>query len=135
MVPGAERIEAEMASLERGVAGKDERLAGSVALTCCDNFVAEILLRSLTSFCQDFPEIELRMNTDSRSFDLSRREADIAVRTLACGTQPPEYLIGRKVAPLNVANYVAAAHANRRDPDVEGRRRAGSRSTSGQRRT
>jgi len=33
MIPGAERIEKEMSALERGVIGKDEQLAGQVALT------------------------------------------------------------------------------------------------------
>lgn len=120
MVPGAERVEQEMAALERGLVGQDERLAGPVRLTCCDEFVSEMMVQELTVFCGAYPDIELEIKTDSRSFDLSKREADIAVRTLGTEQQPPEHLIGRKLVPIYVANYVAVEHAHRLDPEVEG---------------
>lgn len=120
MLPGAERIEQEMAALTRGLAGQDERLSGVVALTCCDNYVAGLLLRILKPLCQTYPEIELCITTDSRLFDLSKREADLAIRALPVGAQPPEYLIGAKLAPVVLANYVATAHASRLDPDSQG---------------
>ena len=120
MVPGAERVEREMASLERGLAGQDERLEGRVALTCCDNVVAGLLLSELGALCDEFPGIELSVNTDSRAFNLSKREADIAIRTLGCGAQPPEHLIGSKLVPVTIASYVAIAHADRLDPDIAG---------------
>lgn len=117
MMEGAERVEREMSALERNLVGQDERLAGPVSVTCCDGFVSQLLLRELRAFCGEHPEIELAFTTDSRMFDLSKREADIAVRILQLGTQPPEHLIGMEVAPLVVANYVAIAHEDRLDPD------------------
>jgi DNA-binding transcriptional LysR family regulator len=116
MLPNAERIEGEMAELERGVVGSDERLVGSVSITCCDNFVASLIVPTLADFCDEYPGIELSFTTDSRPFDLSKREADIAIRTLARGGQPPEYLIGQKLAPVTVCSYVAKAHEGRLDP-------------------
>ncbi|MFT5686631.1 MAG: DNA-binding transcriptional LysR family regulator, partial [Myxococcota bacterium] len=65
-------------------------------------------------------EIELCMTTDSRSFDLSKREADIAVRTLPLSMSPPEHLIGTRLAPVTVASYVATAHAHRLAPELPG---------------
>ena len=59
MLPGAERVEREMATLERGLVGQDERLEGSVAVTCCDNYVARLLLAHMTPFCELYPDIEL----------------------------------------------------------------------------
>lgn len=120
MLAGAEVIEHEMSALERGLVGKDERLVGEVALTCCDNYVSAILVRELLRFCEEFPEIELCLTVDTRPFDLSRREADIAIRVLRTGAQPPEHLIGTKLAPVVLASYVASAHAERLDPDVDG---------------
>ena len=105
LVPRAERIEAEVASLERELLGQDERLAGPVALTCCDNYVADLVLRDLRGFVAAHPSIELCFTTDSRTFDLSKREADIALRTLARGAQPPEHLIGKRLVPVTVATY------------------------------
>ncbi len=120
MLPGAERIEREMSALERGVVGQDERLSGAVSLTCCDEYVSEIMIEELASFCRTYPDIEICITNDSRSFDLSKREADIAVRTLAAGAMPPEHLIGRRLVPVVCANYVAMAHAERLDPERKG---------------
>ncbi len=120
MLPGAERIEREVAALERGLVGQDERHEGAVRLTCCDNYVAELLVQALTPFCAEYPDLELCVTTDSRPFDLSKREADVAIRTVPCGLLPPEHLIGRKLAPLTVCSYVATAHAERLDPELAG---------------
>ncbi|MFT5429581.1 MAG: DNA-binding transcriptional LysR family regulator [Myxococcota bacterium] len=120
MLPVAQRVEREMAALERGIVGQDERLAGTVSLTCCDSYIADFMLNELRSFCDQYPEIELAVNSDSRAFDLSKREADIAIRTIGTTGQPPEHLIGTKLAPLFVASYFAPAHAERVDPDREG---------------
>jgi DNA-binding transcriptional LysR family regulator len=120
MFTSAERVEREMADLERDLAGRDERLAGSVSVTCCDEYVSEMMLEDLTTLCTSHPEIELGITTDSRAFDLSKREADIAVRTLAVGAEPPGHLLGRKVVPVVVASYVAVAHEHRLDPELEG---------------
>lgn len=122
MVSGAERVEREMAALERGLLGQDERLAGPVHLTCCDEYVSEMMLQELTILCGAYPAIELCITTDSRAFDLSKREADLAVRTLPVGGQPPEHLLGRALVPICVANYVAVEHAHRLDPERKGSR-------------
>ncbi len=120
MVPGAERIEDEMAALERGLVGKDAQLEGDVSITCCDPWVADLLLRELRGFCHNNPGIQLHVGADGRPFDLSKREADIAIRALARSKQPPQHLIGTRVAALRMANYVAIEHADRLDPDREG---------------
>ncbi len=118
MLPSAERVEREMASLERTLAGQDERLAGPIRLTCCDDYVSEMMLQELTVLCGAYPDIELDITTDSRAFDLSKREADIAVRTLGVQQKAPEHLIGRKLVPVVCANYVAIEHAHRLDPEL-----------------
>lgn len=116
MLPRAQRIEEEMSALERSALGRDERLAGRVDISCCDRFVARILLDALLPVCRAHPDIELGLSAESRAADLSRREADIAVRALACGQSPPGFLIGLRLAPITVASYVAEAHAERVAP-------------------
>ncbi len=120
MLAGAERIEQEMSALERDVVGQDERLAGSVAVTCSDTYISQLLIRELAAFCERCPDIELAVTTDGRLFDLAKREADIAIRALPIGVQPAEHLIGLEVAPVMLANYVASAHASRLDPEIDG---------------
>lgn len=120
MLPGAERIENEMATLERGLAGQDTRLAGPVRLTCCDDYVSGLVMGGFRRLCADYPEVELGVETDSRRFDLAKREADIAIRTLARDVAPAEQLIGQRLAPVVCANYVGIEHAARLDPALEG---------------
>ncbi len=118
MVPGAERIEAETNSIERNVHGLDRHLEGEIAITCADDWVADLLLSELRSFCLQHPGIQLRIGSDSRLFDMSKREADIAIRTLPVSKQPPQHLLGTLLAPLHVGTYVAKAHRERLDPDA-----------------
>jgi DNA-binding transcriptional LysR family regulator len=110
MLDVAERVEREMSDLERGLVGVDERLEGPVALTCSDHFIAGLLLPDLADFCRAYPGIELCLTVDPRPYDLSRREADLALRA----TRPSRGdLVARKVVstrtvPLGSADYVRA---------------------------
>lgn len=120
MVEVAERVEREMATLERGLVGRDARLEGPVRVTCTDRFVAKILVDSLAGLCARHPELELQVDADSKNLDLSKREADIALRALVSDAIPPEHLLGRRLVPIVLASYVAVAHAERLDPERGG---------------
>jgi DNA-binding transcriptional LysR family regulator len=120
MLPGAERIEAEMSALERGVVGQDARLSGTVAVTCVDTYMSRVLLGPLAAFCQEHDEMELRLTADSRPYDLARREADIALRATGVGMSPHDILIGQKVGPVVLASYVSVAHGDALDPESPG---------------
>ncbi len=117
MVTGAERVEREMSALERGLAGQDARLEGPVRVTCTDPFIAKMLVCALAALCELHPGIELQLDADSRNLDLSKREADIALRALVTSATPPEHLMGRRLVPIVLASYVAVAHAERLDPE------------------
>jgi DNA-binding transcriptional LysR family regulator len=116
MVLGAERVEREMVALERGLAGQDARLQGPVRVTCTDPFIAKILLQALTKLCDAHPGIELELDVDAKNLDLSKREADVAVRALVPGATPPEHLLGRRLVPITVCNYVGTEHLAQLDP-------------------
>jgi DNA-binding transcriptional LysR family regulator len=117
MVAGAERVEREMADLERGLAGQDARLEGLVRVTCTDSFIAKILLSGLSRLCEAHPGIELDLDADAKNLDLSKRDADIALRALVPTATPPEHLIGRRLVPITLCNYVGTAHAAALDPE------------------
>jgi DNA-binding transcriptional LysR family regulator len=121
MVAGAERVEREMAALERGLAGQDARLEGPVRVTCTDPFMAKILLRGLARLCEEHPGIELELAADAKNLDLSKREADVAVRAFLPTATPPEHLIGRRLVPITLCNYAGTAHAVALDPERGGR--------------
>ena len=126
MVVGAERVEREMAALERGLAGQDARLDGPVRVTCTDPFIARILLRALAGLCAKHPGIELELDADARNLDLSKREADVALRAFLPTAAPPEHLIGRRLVPITLCNYVGRAPAGRLDAEARPLRWLGS---------
>lgn len=120
MVPGAERIEQELAALQRALAGEDDRLAGPVSITCFDAFSARLAIDLLTPFCLAHPSIELMVVADARPYALDLREADLAIRALQVDVQPPDHLLARRLVPLHLVSYVARRHRSRLEPDAPG---------------
>lgn len=122
MLPRAEGVEREMCALERTMVGQDEQLSGRVSLTCCDEYISGLIFPALAQVCSEHRELDLCLTTDGRYFDLSKREADIALRILGPEASPPEHLIGRSLVPICCASYVARAHASKLDPSIRGSR-------------
>lgn len=122
LVPAAERVEDDVHALTRAVAGRDRQLVGPVHATCGDEFVADQMLRDLRPWCEANPDVDLTLTVDGRPYNLARGEADLAVRALPRQGSPPEYLVGHRIAPIVVANYVARAYAERLDPTARGTR-------------
>lgn len=121
MVLVAERVEREMDALQRGLAGQDTRLAGPVRVTCTDPYLGKLLLSALAELCRKHAGIELALDADPKYLDLTKREADLAVRALLPSVSPPEHMIARRVAPITICSYVARTQACRLDPEQGGR--------------
>lgn len=84
------------------VAGRDLRPSGVVRITTTDTF-ATTLLNPVLLLCRArHPEIALHIGIDNNMLDLSKRDADIAVRPTM---RPPEYLVGKCIGPLAFAVY------------------------------
>jgi len=103
MLPLAERVEEAVTELWREVAGRDARPRGTVRLTAPESMLP-LLVESLAAFRADYPEIDLLVEFSDRFVDLARREADVAVRTVA---SPPDEAVGRRVAAVAWTVYVA----------------------------
>lgn len=119
IVTQAERIEAEVGSLERRLWSRDKQLQGEVRITTTDNTAAFVVAPLLPALYRAHPGIGIDLNLDVRVLNISKRDADIALRPT---TQPPESLIGHRVAALTYAPYGARALvAPRRGgkPDLE----------------
>ncbi|GAB4360058.1 MAG: LysR family transcriptional regulator [Kiloniellaceae bacterium] len=109
----AERVEAEVEALERRLSGQDLRLTGSLRLTAPDDLAEVVAMPLLAQFRRRYPEITLELVLDNRMLNLTRREADIALRPTR---QPPETLAGRRVAALASAVYGTADQPRPKDP-------------------
>ncbi|MEQ8354964.1 MAG: LysR family transcriptional regulator [Kiloniellaceae bacterium] len=101
----AERVEAEVEALERRLSGQDLRLTGSLRLTAPDDLAEIIVMPLLAEFRQTYPDITVELVIDNRMLNLTRREADIALRPTL---RPPETLAGRRICGLATAIYAAA---------------------------
>lgn len=105
-----ERVESELFGLARDVIGGDAQLAGAIQLTMPPP-LTKVLMPQLARFARDYPRIELEIVSTYALTDLSRRDADIAIRF---SREPDEWLVGRRLPDFADAVYATreyiAAH-------------------------
>ncbi len=102
----AERMEADIAVLDRRLAGRDLRPSGTVRVTTTDTLIGLLTLH-FAAFRRSHREIELHVVVANRFLDLTRHDADVALRPT---NDPPETLIGRRLARIATAVYGAEAY-------------------------
>lgn len=110
----AERVETELLTLDRDISGRDQQLSGVLRITASETLSHAVLPRLFAAFHARHPRIRLVLTIDNRMLDLSRREADVALRVQR-PTDPS--LFGRRLTAIAWAFYgPAEAGANlRRD--------------------
>ena len=114
LLPTAEHVEELIMAAERKISGGDQQLEGTVRLTLPDVQATGFLVKRFALFAQQYPGIELELLPSTDALDLSRREADIAIRVMPASVRPAEHLIGRKIAPITASTYV---HRDLLNPD------------------
>jgi DNA-binding transcriptional LysR family regulator len=111
LLPYAERAEEAIATFERQALASDKDLSGIVRVTCAST-LADRLANSplLDTFHVRYPNLRVELLVSDRLLDLSRGEADIAIRL----GQPQESpLIGRKIAKVPWAVYASHSYVQR----------------------
>jgi DNA-binding transcriptional LysR family regulator len=104
LLESARRIEAELAGLERDITGHDHRLTGQITLTTVD-VLAWIYLPAMASFRTRHPHIDLAVEVGSELRNLSRREAEVALRAT---NLPDDHLYGRELGRLDFYPFARA---------------------------
>lgn len=117
LLPTAEHVEELVLAAERKVTGGDQALVGSIRLTIPPAAALGFLMDRLATFAGQYPGIELEISSSVDPLDLSRREADIALRVMPANVSPPDYLIGRRVATLSASTYVHRDLLNENRPE------------------
>lgn len=102
MIALAARMEQEIVTFERGIAGRDPKPAGELRITTNDSFLHWLIGPALASFRLAFPDISLDILVADESLNLSRRDADVAIRATS---EPTETLVGRRIAAIGWAPY------------------------------
>jgi DNA-binding transcriptional LysR family regulator len=106
----AARLEDEVLTLERRLSGQDLRPSGVVRIATTDT-LGTILMRHLPAMRELHPEIQFEVAISNAMANLSRREAEIAIRP---APDPPEILVGRRVADIAHAIYASKAYLSGR---------------------
>jgi DNA-binding transcriptional LysR family regulator len=107
----AARFADEVHALERQISGQDLRPSGTVRITTTDTF-STILIRHLAVLRSSHADIVLEFAVSNTMANLTRREADIAVRPTP---EPPEMLVGRRIAEIAHAIYGSPEYLSRRN--------------------
>jgi DNA-binding transcriptional LysR family regulator len=97
MVALASRMFDEITDFERRISGRDVKPTGELRITTNDSFVAHMMTPLFGEFCRMYPEIKLDIVIDNRALNLSKRDADVAIRATS---EPPETLVGRRIATI-----------------------------------
>jgi DNA-binding transcriptional LysR family regulator len=103
--PVAEQIEA----IERRIGGLDAGLSGTIRVTTTDTLHG-LLSPGLADFCRRHPRIQLQVAVQNSFLNLTRREADIAVRP---AKRPPETAVARRAGVIQTAVYASKAYLRR----------------------
>jgi DNA-binding transcriptional LysR family regulator len=115
----AERIEDEALAVERRLAGRQGQIAGQVRVTAPQTFGFSFLIPLLAQLRREQPDILVELIADNFALNLSRREADLALRA---GRPRQPQLVTRKLGILADGLYATrdyvAAHGPLRAAEV-----------------
>jgi DNA-binding transcriptional LysR family regulator len=109
----ATRFADDFVALERRLSGQDLRPSGTVRITTTDT-ISAMLMRHAPALRAAHPEILLEVTVSNAMANLTRREADVAIRPTP---EPPETLVGRRIANIAHAVYGSPAYLSRHGGD------------------
>ena len=101
-------------ALERRLTGQDPRLEGPLRVTTTDTLAVSLLPPLLSEFHRRHPGILVELTTTSAFANLTRRDADVAIRPT---NDPPEALVGRRIGGVAFAIYASRAYLDERGLD------------------
>ncbi|PCI34288.1 MAG: LysR family transcriptional regulator [Alphaproteobacteria bacterium] len=116
LLPLALQTDDSLHAFGRSVAGRDSALEGQVCVTIPDALAVSLFMPLFLSFMDENPGIQIKVHDSLEIFDLSRREADVAIRFT---NTPPEHLIGRCLGNMHQAAYATRDYVRVHRPDLE----------------
>lgn len=93
----AERVDQDITAFARRLAGQEIKPAGELRVTTNDTLLVDLLTPLLAGFLGRCPEIRLDIVLSNQALNLSRRDADVAIRAT---DNPPETLVGRRAGRI-----------------------------------
>ncbi|PYG33222.1 LysR family transcriptional regulator [Pelagimonas varians] len=106
----ATEMEKTAHGLLRGLGGLDDGLQGDFTLTAPQLLISCILSPVIRDFSRAYPEVSLHIRATNDLLDLSRREADLAIRI---SRAPGDSLMGLRLTEQHSASFAAPEWAER----------------------
>jgi DNA-binding transcriptional LysR family regulator len=102
----AARVDEDITAFARKVAGRQISPAGELRVATNDSLLVHLLTPLFARFQQQCPDIRLDVVIGNPALNLSKRDADVAIRAT---DNPPENLVGRRIARIAWALYGRAS--------------------------
>ena len=110
LVSHAKAVGAEVDQLQLKLQGKEFQPRGTVRITAPEHIANEYLPGYLATFRQRYPDIAFELDVGAASRDLTRREADLAVRAT---NDPPPHLVGLRTVLLHWSCFASPDYLER----------------------
>ncbi len=112
----AEQVETRLEQARSAVQLAPEQVSGTVRITTTDTILHGLIAPTLHMLARHHPLLDYELHTGNELTNLTRREADIAVRATR---RPPQHLVGRHLGPIRVALYAGTRSRIRRYEDIQ----------------
>jgi DNA-binding transcriptional LysR family regulator len=100
--------------LERAAAGRDSLAVGSIRLTATEALAHRVIAPAIAELRKNHPDLRVDLAAGVRSLDITRREADLAVRV---GRPSGSGLVCRKLGEVGYSLYASPSYlAKHRTP-------------------
>lgn len=97
---------------ERSISGQDGDMSGTITVTMPEPIAVHTMGPRLSEFTDAHPDIEVHMIATTSILDVSRREADIAIRI---DNNPPQTLVGKRIITYNQTVYATQEYLDSQD--------------------
>lgn len=109
------RMEADAYEIERRLQASSAVMKGPIRLTVPSHIIVKSFMDAISGFSDDHPLVDIEIIPSYTAFDLSRGEADIALRVMAKDALPPEHLIGTRLVEIYTAVYASRFYVDSHD--------------------
>ncbi len=102
-----EAVSDRIDELQRLLDNRDDKLSGVINVTAPHNLAYRYLPGYLAEFRQLYPDIHVNLLVGNNDLNLSRREADLAIRATSA---PPDHLVGCRLFSLAWGAYASESY-------------------------
>ncbi|MEM6898938.1 MAG: LysR family transcriptional regulator [Pseudomonadota bacterium] len=111
----ARTFSTSLTDADRRIAGRDDEMEGQIKITLSRPLAISVIAPRLAEFTRAYPKLDVHLHTGFNLLDLSRREADVAVRM---DNQPDPDLVGKRLYSYCETAYATPDYLESNPPSV-----------------